>query len=148
MELPDGSIEEHKRPHRLKDNDITVLDIYGPLFYASARTLGRLLPSPEGARNPVVVLRLRGLSKVGATLVNVLGGYARKLKEVNGRLYLSGMSEQVYRQLRNMGKLQEASHVRAFDATSIRGQSTRAAIEAAREWLVSQNEEAADGDRE
>ena len=141
VELPDGSIEEHKRPHRLKDNDITVLDIYGPLFYASARTLGRLLPSPEGAKNPVLVLRLRGLTKVGATLVNVLGSYARKLKDVNGRLYLSGMSEQVYRQLRNMGKLQETSHVRAFDATPIRGQSTRAAIAAAREWLVSQNEE-------
>jgi SulP family sulfate permease len=140
VEQPDGSIEERKRPHRLKDNDITVLDIYGPLFYASAQTLGRLLPSPEGAKNPVVVLRLRGLSKVGATLIKVLGGYARKLKAVNGRLYLSGMSEQVYQQLRNMGKLQEASHVRAFDATPIRGQSTRAAIAAAREWLVSQNE--------
>jgi SulP family sulfate permease len=140
VEQPDGSIEERKRPHRLKDNDITVLDIYGPLFYASAQTLGRLLPSPEGAKNPVVVLRLRGLSKVGATLIKVLGGYARKLKAVNGRLYLSGMSEQVYQQLRNMGKLQEASHVRAFDATPIRGQSTRAAIAAAREWLVSHNE--------
>ena len=141
VEQPDGLIEERKRPQRLKDNDITVLDIYGPLFYASAQTLGRLLPSPEGAKNPVLVLRLRGLTKVGATLVNVLGSYARKLKDVNGRLYLSGMSEQVYRQLRNMGKLQETSHVRAFDATPIRGQSTRAAIAAAREWLVSQNEE-------
>jgi hypothetical protein len=40
-----------------------------------------------------------------------------------------------------MGKLQEASRVRAFDATPIRGQSTRAAIAAAREWLVSQNED-------
>ena len=142
VEQPDGSIEERKRPHRLKDNHITVLDIYGPVFYASARTLGRVLPSPEGVRNPVVVLRLRGLTKVGATLIDVLAGYARKLKEVNGRLYLSGMSEQVYQQLRSGGRLQEASHVRAYDATSIRGQSTKAAIAAAREWLVSQNEEA------
>ena len=148
VEQPDGSVEERKRPHRLKDNHITVLDIYGPVFYASARTLGRLLPSPEGVRNPVVVLRLRGLTKVGATLIDVLAGYARKLKEVNGRLYLSGMSEQVYQQLSSGGRLREASHVRAYDATSIRGQSTKAAIAAAREWLVSQDEQSSLGARE
>jgi SulP family sulfate permease len=88
----------------------------------------------------VVVLRLRGLTKVGATLIDVLAGYARKLNEVNGRLYLSGMSEQVYQQLRSGGRLREASHVRAYDATPIRGQSTRAAIAHAQEWLVSQSE--------
>jgi SulP family sulfate permease len=140
IELPDGSIEERKRPRRLRDNDITVLDIYGPLFYASARSLGRLLPSPEGARNPVVILRLRGLSKIGATLIDVLAGYARKLEEVDGRLYLSGMGEQVYRQLRAAGKLRDTDKVQAFDATPIRGQSTKAAIASAEEWLVSQNE--------
>jgi SulP family sulfate permease len=147
VEQPDGLIEERKRPHQLRDNHVTVLDVYGPLFYASARILGRLLPSPEGAKNPVVVLRLRGLTKVGATLIDVLAGYARKLKEVNGRLYLSGMSEQVYQQLRDTGKLGSMDHVHAYDATPIRGQSTRAAIAAAREWLVSQNEETAREDR-
>ena len=146
VEQPDGLIEERKRPKRLKDNHITVLDIYGPVFYASANTLGRLLPSPEGARNPVVVLRLRGVTKVGATLIDELAGYARKLREVNGRLYLSGLSEQVYQQLRGAGRLREDSHVRGYDATPIRGQSTRAAIAAAREWLVSQNEETAPDD--
>jgi SulP family sulfate permease len=148
VERPDGSIEEHKRPHRLKDNQVTVLDIYGPLFYASAPTLARLLPSPEGAKNPVVVLRLRGLTKVSATLIDVLAGYARKLKDVNGRLYLSGMIEEVYQPLRNAGKIREASYIRSYDATPVRGQSTRAAIGAAREWLVSQNEEDAQDGRE
>jgi hypothetical protein len=50
------------------------------------------------------------------------------------------MSEQVYQQLRSGGRLREASHVRAYDATPIRGQSTRAAIAHAQEWLVSQSE--------
>ncbi len=144
LEQPDGTIEERKSPRRLKDNHVTVLDIYGPVFYASVNTLGRLLPSPEGARNPVVVLRLRGLTKVGATLIDELASYARKLKEVNGRLYLSGMSEQVYQQLRAAGKLGQVGYVRGYNATPIRGQSTKAAIAAAREWLVSQNQETAD----
>ncbi|HSJ86400.1 MAG TPA: SulP family inorganic anion transporter [Anaerolineales bacterium] len=140
VELPDGRIEEHKRPKHLKDHQITVLDIYGQLFYASARTLGRLLPSPKGASNPVVILRLRGHTKVGATLIDVLAEYAQKLKEVNGRLYLSGMSELAYQQLRRAGKLSHAKHVHTYDATAIRGQSTRAAIAHAQEWLISQSE--------
>jgi len=148
VEQPDGLIEERKRPHQLTDNHITVLDIYGPIFYASARTLGRLLPSPEGAKNPVVILRLRGLTKVGATLIDVLAGYARKLKDVNGRLYLSGISEQVYQQLKSAGRLGGASHVHAFDATPIRGQSTKAAIAHAQEWLINQNKEASPEDGE
>jgi hypothetical protein len=55
------------------------------------------------------------------------------------------MSEQVYQQLRRTGRLHDASDVRSYDATPIRGQSTQAAVAAAREWLVSQNKEADDG---
>jgi len=144
----DGTIEERKHPKRLKDNQVTVLDIYGPLFYASAHTLGRLLPSPLEAKNAVVVLRLRGHTRVGATLIDVLTGYARKLKEGNGRLYLTGMSEVVYEQLERAGKLGKLSNVYTYSASPMRGQSTRAAVADAREWLVSQNEEAAHKDRE
>ena len=137
----DGTIEERKHPKRLKDNQVTVLDIYGPLFYASAQTLGRLLPSPLEVRNPVVVLRLRGHTKVGFTLINVLTSYARKLKDVNGRLYLSGMNELAYEQLERAGKLGQIGNVHTYSATPMRGQSTRAAVADAREWLISQNEE-------
>lgn len=143
----DGTIEERKHPKRLKDNQITVLDIYGPLFYASVQTLGRVLPSPLGAKNPVVVLRLRGHTRVGATLIDVLTGYARKLKEGNGRLYLTGMSEVVYEQLERAGKLGQIDNVHTYSATSMRGQSTQAAVADAREWLVSQNEETAPDSR-
>ena len=33
----------------------TVLDVYGSLLYAGARTLGAHLPDPADARSPVVV---------------------------------------------------------------------------------------------
>jgi hypothetical protein len=46
----------------------TVLDVYGHLFYAGARTLEKLLPSSaHGAESPVVILRLRGRAILGAT---------------------------------------------------------------------------------
>lgn len=69
IERPDGRIEERKPAQHLPSNAVTVLYVYGHLFYAGAVVLDRLLPRPNGARNPVVVLRLRGQPSVGATLV-------------------------------------------------------------------------------
>ncbi|MDQ3930816.1 MAG: SulP family inorganic anion transporter, partial [Chloroflexota bacterium] len=127
VERPDGRIEERKPPSQLSDNTATVLDVYGHIFYAGARTLERLLPRPEGAQNPVVILRLRGRTTVGATLVEVLANYANKLKAVGGRLYLTGMSEGAYEQIVRTGKLRLSGPVRAYEATPILGQSTREA---------------------
>jgi SulP family sulfate permease len=132
----DGLIEEHKPPKQLSSNKVTVLDVYGYLFYAGARTLERLLPKPNGAQNPVVVLRLRGRTNIGATLVEVLANYADKLEAAHGRLYLTGIGEGAYEQLVRTGKLRLTGPVRAYEATSVRGQSTREAVDDARTWLV------------
>src|SRR6185437_14784743 len=66
--MSDGRIEEREPPRELRSNDVTVLDIYGHLFFAGARTLERLLPEPRRADNPLVILRLRGRGMLGATL--------------------------------------------------------------------------------
>jgi len=95
---PDGEIEEHDPPARLPPNEVTVVDVYGHLFYAGARTLERLLPRPQDTQKPVVVLRLRSLGNGGATLMEVLANYADELAEVDGRLYLNGISEDVHDQ--------------------------------------------------
>jgi sulfate permease, SulP family len=136
VERPDGRIEERKPAKRLRSHDVTVLDVYGHLFYAGARTLGRLLPKPADAQNPVVILRLRGRITVGATLIDELTGYADQLAEANGRLYLTGLSEEVDEQMASTGKLREADPVRAYSATPIVGESTRAAVDDARMWLL------------
>ncbi len=138
----DGMIEEHKAPKQLPSNKATVLDVYGHLFYAGARTLERLLPKPQGAQNPAVILRLRGRSTVGATLIEVLANYADKLKEVDGRLYLTGISEVAYDQLVRTGKLRLTGPVRAYEATPVRGQSTEEAVADARTWLVGKSTDA------
>jgi SulP family sulfate permease len=143
VERPDGRIEERKPPKYLRSNAVTVLDVYGHLFYAGARTLARLLPKPEDAKNLVVILRLRGRTTVGATLIDELSDYANQLAEVNGRLYLTGLSEDVHDQMIRTGKLREADPVHAYKATPIVGESTREAIAAARTWLVSTGDEVA-----
>ena len=137
----DGLIEERKAPKQLQSNKVTVLDVYGHLFYAGARTLERLLPKLNGAENPVVILRLRGRTNLGATLVEVLANYADKLQAVDGRLYLTGIGEGAYEQMVRTGKLRLSGPVRVYEATSVRGQSTREAHADAETWLVGKSTE-------
>ena len=146
MKRDDGLIEEHKAPRQLQSNKVTVLDVYGHLFYAGARTLARLLPAPRDAQNPVVILRLRGRNNLGATLVEVLANYADKLQEANGRLYLTGISEGAYEQVVRTGKLRLTGPVRAYEATPVRGQSTQEAVADARTWLVGKSADASPGE--
>jgi SulP family sulfate permease len=136
VERPDGRIEERPAPRQLPGNRVTLLDVYGHLFFAGARTLERLLPQPQDAANPAVVLRLRGRTRVGATLVEVLANYAGQLQAVNGRLYLSGLSKEVYEQMSRTGKLNLIGPERAYEATPIVGESTREATADAQTWLV------------
>ena len=63
----DGRIEEQEPPSTLPSDQIVVLDVYGSLFFAGARTLERRLPRPDNAHHPVVILRLRGHTEVDAT---------------------------------------------------------------------------------
>jgi sulfate permease, SulP family len=120
---------------------VTVLDVYGHLFYAGARTLARFLPNPGDAENPVVILRLRGRTTVGATLIDELSAYADQLAEAKGRLYLTGLSEDVYDQMERTGKLREADPVHAYKATPVVGESTHRAYVDAQTWLVSPSDE-------
>jgi SulP family sulfate permease len=136
VERPDGRIEERTPPKQLPSDTVTVLDVYGHLFYAGARTLERLLPRLEDARNPVVILRLRGRSNLGATFIDVVSNYADKLEAVDGRLYLTGLSEAAYDHAVHGGKLRLDGPVRAYAATPVLGQSTREALGDAQAWLV------------
>lgn len=136
VERPDGLIEERTPPTRLPSNAVTVLDVYGHLFYAGAGMLEERLPTPRGAEHPVVVLRLRGHGMLGATVIDVLAQYAEALRQADGRLYLSGIAPNTLRQVVRSGKLRLAGPVRAFPATSVLGESTRKAVADAEYWLA------------
>ncbi len=130
----DGRFEERPSPATLTSGHVTILDVYGSLLYAGARTLAAHLPDPAGAQSPVVVLRLRRRTALGATFMKVVGDYADQLAESGGRLYLSGLEKDLTEQLRHTGHLD--GPVRAFEATPVVGESTQAAYQAAEAWLV------------
>ena len=123
-------------PRHLPGGAVTVLDVYGELFYAGARTFERLLPAARAADRPAVVLRLRGRRALDATLIDVLGRYADQLEQVNGRLYLTGVSDTAHQQVVRSGKLQLREAVHAHRATPFVWESTRAAVADAEAWLA------------
>jgi SulP family sulfate permease len=147
VKRPDGRIEEHEPPLDLPSDKVTVLDVYGHLFYAGARKLEHLLPTPGDADHPAVVLRLRGHTSLGATVIEVLSNYARELRKVHGRLYLTGLSEEAFRQVTNEGKLRLGETVRVGKATAVRGESTEEAEAEANAWLLQRHGRAPRGDQ-
>ncbi|MBV9602200.1 MAG: SulP family inorganic anion transporter [Chloroflexi bacterium] len=127
----DGRFREQPAPVRLPDGAVTVLDIYGSLFSASAWTLERLLPEP-GERS-VLVLRLRGRTRLDATFWRVLGIYAERLAASGGRLYLAGVGAQM--QAEPALAAAGAGSIVVEPATPVILESVSRAMEAGAAWL-------------
>jgi SulP family sulfate permease len=135
----DGGFEEQPPPATLASHAVTALDVYGSLFYAGARTLQARLPDPSGSEQPVVVLRLRGRTTLGATFFAVISDYAARLSEVGGRLYLTGLDPDLAERMRKPASDPLAGAARLYEATPLVGGSTHRAIDDATTWLVSGN---------
>lgn len=125
---------EREAPATLPADDVVVLDVYGSLLFAGARTLQTRLPTVGDAEHPVVVLRLRGRTTLSATSMMVLAGYARQLAARGGRLYLSGVDPELVAQMRDGGRLHVEGPVQVFAARERIGASTEAALAAAEAW--------------
>ncbi|MEU4450170.1 SulP family inorganic anion transporter [Nocardioides sp. NPDC023903] len=137
----EGRFIESPVPRTLTRGELVVLEAYGSLFYAGARTLQRLLPLPPEGPEPeqgeeaatAVVLRLRGRTTLGATFLKVVGDYARDLDGAGARLYLSGVDPELVEHWSADGTLRRLSGVHIEPATQILGESTHAAVVASRE---------------
>jgi SulP family sulfate permease len=132
----DGRFEEREAPARPADDAVTMLDVYGSLYYAGARTLQARLPDPTGTRSPAIVIRLRGRSTLGATFVIVIKQYAEQVALADGRLFLSGVGPDLVEQLHRTRVDELALRARIFEATAVVGESSEAAYDAAETWLM------------
>jgi SulP family sulfate permease len=115
---------------------VVLLDIYGSLYYAGARTLQAHLPDPQDAVAPAVVLRLRGRALLGATSYAVLSDYAARVAAVGGRFYLTGLDPEVLAQVQRNRTVESAGDVRLYVATDVIGQASLEAYHHAQEWLA------------
>lgn len=132
----DGHFVERRVPRPLPDAEPVVLDVYGSLLYAGAKTLGARLPDAHTAHRPVVILRLRGRGSLGSTFFGVVATYADELHAAGGRLYLSGVDAPMVRRFEHSQLAQVRRRITVFPATEVIGESTLAAVADATRWLA------------
>ena len=101
---PDGNLIETDPPPRLPVGEVVALQPCGSLFFAAAPVLEAQLPATDGAgRNSVVILRLRGRTDLGTTVMDVLRRYAQALVATGSKLVIVSASERIQEQLRVTG---------------------------------------------
>ena len=133
----DGTFTEKQPPAVLPSHAVTILQVYGSLFFAGAAHVEATLPSPKGAERPVVILRLRFQDSISSTFINVLERYAAQLRARNGRLILAGVSERVKQQLDRTGTTQAVlGEDNVFLATHSLGAASQQALMMANAWLA------------
>jgi SulP family sulfate permease len=131
--VPDGPrlFREEPAPTSLVGEDLVVLDVYGSMFFAGARTLQHQLPDPLGSTSPTVVLRVRGRTTLGSTFLAVIGDYSHRLGLVGGQLFLSGVDAKLLERWGRDTVPEALGAVRLFPATPQLGESTTQAVSSA-----------------
>ncbi len=137
VEKSEGVFVERPCPTELSDNSITVLYAWGALFFASARTIEELLPKADRAQRAVVILRMHGRTRIGSTFIQILERYAGRLQANGGKIFLSGVSQNVWDQLARTETFETIPEADVFMIEETMGGSTKKAISAAAEWLDS-----------
>ena len=89
-----------------------------------------------GAELPIVVLRLRGRTTLGATAFIVLADYAERLRSAGGHLFLSGVEPDLLDQLRRSHRLDLRDAVTVVPAADTILESTQQAYDDAEAWLA------------
>ena len=138
---------ERPAPKQLKSESVTVLFIYGSLFYAAADNFEKSLPAVEDARRAVVILLMRGFEDIGSTVTEVLRRYTQALQGNEGKLLLVGVAPALQGQLQRTGMIDLIGEENIFLATTTIGESGNAALRAARNWLAETSTDSEPGEQ-
>ena len=133
-----GAFVEEPAPAELADQSVTVLFVRGSIHFAAARTIQDMLPSAKTAQQAVVIARMRGNDQIGSTAITVFERYAAELRANGGRLMMSGVHENVKKQLIRTETTESIPEDALFMATATLGESTKAAVARAEAWLSEQ----------
>ncbi len=132
---PGGFPLEQPAPRRLPSHQLTLLHVYGSLFFAAAKNMEEMLPEIGQATRAVVAINLRGKSEVGSTFVTVLQRYCAALRARDSKLMLVGVDSRVRDQLEKTGVLRMIGEENVFVATPQLGEALNQAVAAANAWL-------------
>jgi SulP family sulfate permease len=132
---PKGFPLEQPAPKQVPSNQLTLLHIYGSLFFAAAKSVEDMLPDVDDARHAVVAISLRGQGEIGSTFMTVLKRYAEALQAHDSKLMLVGVDAAEREQLAKTGVLKLIGEENVFIATPQLGEALNQATAAAYAWL-------------
>ena len=132
---PQGFPLEVPVPKKVPSNQLTLLHIYGSLFFAAAKSVEEMLPDVSNASHAVVGISLRGQGEIGSTFMTVLQRYAESLQARDSKLMLIGVDAAARDQLAKTGVLKLIGAENVFLATPQIGGAMNRAVAAAYAWL-------------
>jgi len=133
---PEGFPLEQPVPKKLPSRQITLLHVYGSLFFAAAKSLEEMLPAVDETTHAVVGISLRGQGEIGSTFMAVLQRYTESLHAHDSRLMLIGVDQAARDQLNKTGVLKLIGQENVFLATPQLGEAMNQAVAAATTWLA------------
>lgn len=144
----EGGLLEQDAPAEVGTNEVVVLQSYGSLFFAAAPTFEKGLPKvTAGSRNSVVILRMRGRSDVGTTLMDVLLRYAESLAAVGSKLMVVSATERIQEQFAVTGVTAAVGEENIYPTDEWLGATVRRAYADALTWVAAHAEEDGETDR-
>ena len=132
---------EGEAPEVVPSNRVTLLQVYGSVFFATAPLIEKALPEvTEDTHNAIVMLGFRGEEDLGSTFLTVLERYATNLQNQNSKLMLSGVAPSIKEQLEQTKIAETIGRENIFMYTEKIGESGIQAWDAAQKWLAEQRE--------
>lgn len=133
--LGDHRFREEAPPKVLPTNSTVIISVHGHLYFAAIQQLEQDLPEiPENA-GTVVILRLRNNRYMGSTGIHLLERYAQKLRANGGRLMMTGISNDVFSQLKRTHAIEFFGEENLFPQCEVVFEATEKAMQIATDWL-------------
>lgn len=131
-----GRIREVDPPRSVGRSEVVLLQPYGSLFFASAKVFQDQLPAVvRETDGSVVVIRLRGISDPGTTLMDVLHRYGSELKRSNSKLMLLSDQERALDQFVVTGVSDTVGAENIYSSDEWVGETLKTAAADARSWV-------------
>jgi SulP family sulfate permease len=131
----DGHWDTRPTPEKLTSDEITVIQIYGNIYFADVYSADDLLPSYEEATNAVLIYSMRGRESIDLTTIEYIKKLSKKYDEIGNRLMLCGVEENVLNQMKNGELIEAIGEENVIPIQPLIGGSIKLAYEAANRWI-------------
>jgi SulP family sulfate permease len=132
--VPSGNtFREVAIPEEAPEGAPILISINGDLHFAAISDIEAKLPDLAEADRPIIILRLRRSQHLASTGINFLRSMLELIREHQGELILCGVTASAIHTMRKSGLLEEMNEANVFHASPTLMESTRAALDRARE---------------